>query len=721
VKKFDPIVLLVLLLVFIAVIVGAAQTPDEELLNAIFRQEDRMPKRYRDELPEAKRLYEQAQRSPYAACRARAGYMYGRYLWADGLYRDGLNFLFPALQQAQLIKDYRTIADCANIIGNTFYYQAYYDSALYYFDVSLHAFEASNDYTGQIRTLHDISLMFHRKGDFKKTIEYIFKKEQLEAQHPELLAEIESYGAMGSLLNDSLYYLEKISEALVDLRRHLANKDSVNLYKTYFNLGKAHSQLKNPLLAARFYIKMCEAMIRVGNTPDWQYVGMEYQSAGIEDSTFYYYRKSLKERNTATRLYNDWIVELMGDAHLNFSRPDSAIHYYDIAMSSNVELNNRLSIAGQHRNYVRAYTQLGEFQKAKYHLNEGLKLANEISLIHARNLYNAGRVMYEKMGDYEQAYYLQSRYAALADSIHRTETAINLARLQVEFKTSTKEREVEYLRQQSEIQDARLKARNLQIGLAVSLVVLVGSAAGFNFLKFRQKRKLSELLEQKNQLIEEQNQSLQKQNQEKEVLLAEIHHRVKNNLQIMSSLINIKARTIDLASKGVLDDVVNRIYALGLIYERLYKSEDLRNVNLNDYLNEQFSLLFTTLSNHASEVKAEIDVEPVWVDVETAMNIGLINNELLTNVMKYAFTPDQSDRRLWVRLYQQAGILIFEVSDNGLSLAKSGKDINFSFGLRFVEQVVKDKLNGTLEVYYKRGLSIKMKLKPVKSMVYGEH
>lgn len=711
---------LFILLVSLSNVTATAQVPENALMLAIRQQEERMLMKYRLEVAQARLLYEMAVASNCATCITRAGYMYGKYLWADGLYQDGLNYLFPALTRAKGQADYETVADCANIIGNTYYYQAYYDSALHYFEIAFKAFEAADDYAGQIRILHDISLMFHRKGDFKKTIEYIFINEQLEAQHPEVLAEIESYGAMGSLLNDSLYYLEKINKAHIELDRFRLSGDKNGISRAYFNLGKAYSQLKNPLRAARFYIKMCEAQVQAGKIPEWQYVAMAYQDAAVKDSTFYYYHQSLKMKDLATRLYNDWIVELIGDAHLHFDRPDSAIYYYDIAMRSNKELNNRLTIVGQHRNYVRAFTQLGDFQKAQYHLDQGLKLARQVSLIHVRNLYKEGTTLFEKMGDFKQAYQYQGWYSALSDSIHRSETAVNLARLQVDFKTSIKEREVERLTQQSEIKDARIRARNLQIGLAITLVALVGSGAAFYFLRFRQKKKMSELLEQKNRLIEEQNTSLLKQNKEKEVLLAEVHHRVKNNLQVMSSLINIKARTTDQASKVVLDDVVNRIYALGLIYEMLYNTDDLSNINLKEYLSQQFVLLFKTLNNFSVEVKQEISIEPIWVDVDTAMNIGLINNELITNTMKYAFTPDQPDRRVKIHLYRQNGTIKFEISDNGLSLFRSQKEIKSSFGLRFVEQIVTTKLRGKIEIAYNKGLSVCMSLKPIKSMKHEQ-
>lgn len=700
---------------------ASAQVTGNDLMQAILQQEERMTGKYRIEVVQARLLYDRAKASSCSSCEARAGYMYGKYLWADGLYKEGLSYLFPALEKAKILGDFGTVADCADIIGNTYYYQAYYDSALHYFEMAFEAFQAAGDFDGQVRVLHDISLMFHRKGDFKKTIEYIFRKEQLEAQHQQILAEIESFGAMGSLLNDSLYYMEKIERAYMEVEKLRAKGDDQGLYKAYFNLGKAYSQLKQPLLAAQFYIKMCATQSRIGKIPDWQYAAMAYQDAGIKDSTFFYYQQSVKEKNYATRLYNDWIVELLGDAHLHYGRPDSAIHYYNIALRGNVEANNRLSIAGQHRNYVRAYTQLGDYQSAKYHLDQGLKLAREVSLIHVRNLYNAGKVLFEKMGDFKQAYQYQSLYSELSDSIHRSETAVNLARLQVEFKTSIKEREVERLTQQSQIKDARIRARNLQISLAVTLVVLAGSGAAFYFLRFWQKKKTSELLKEKNRLIERKNRSLQLQNEEKGLLLAEIHHRVKNNLQIISSLINIKGRSTDSTSKMVLDDIVNRIHVLGLVYEMLYKSDNLSRINLKDYLHEQFDLLFRTFGNASTGIKPEIIIDSVWVDVDTAMNIGLINNELLTNVVKYAFTTDQPDRKVKIQLHPENGNIRFEISDNGLSLLKNQKEIKFSFGLRFVKQIVKTKLGGTLEINYNRGLMVSMNLKPIISMEHEQY
>jgi two-component sensor histidine kinase len=268
---------------------------------------------------------------------------------------------------------------------------------------------------------------------------------------------------------------------------------------------------------------------------------------------------------------------------------------------------------------------------------------------------------------------------------------------------------VEDLQQQNTLKEAQIEVRNIQIALSLALAGLVATAGTFYFTQYKSKKKASEQLESKNRLIENQNSVLIHQNKEKEALLAEVHHRVKNNLQVMISMINIKSRNADPQAVSVLNEVVNRIYVLGLIYEMLYKSSSLQAISLKEYLEKQLLLTFSTGdSSDLGGIRYTLEADDIQADVETAMNVGLIHNELLTNITKYAFPAGQTHRSVLIRLLKEGDTVTFCVHDNGTRLAWSPGKVEPSFGLRLVEQLVTSKLNGKLSMNYEGGLRVEV-------------
>lgn len=154
---------------------------------------------------------------------------------------------------------------------------------------------------------------------------------------------------------------------------------------------------------------------------------------------------------------------------------------------------------------------------------------------------------------------------------------------------------------------------------------------------------------------------------EKEVLLKEIHHRVKNNLLVVSNLLEFQS---DMFTEPelikVLDDSRNRIYSMALIHEKLYRSTNLEKINFGDYLEDLIDNLFESYNIQAGQIEFELDVEPVSLNIETAQPCGLIVNELVSNTLKHAF-PNGRSGIVYLGLHQnQEDKIILTVRDNGI-------------------------------------------------------
>jgi two-component system, sensor kinase len=129
---------------------------------------------------------------------------------------------------------------------------------------------------------------------------------------------------------------------------------------------------------------------------------------------------------------------------------------------------------------------------------------------------------------------------------------------------------------------------------------------------------------------------------EKEVLLKEIHHRVKNNLQLISSLINMQMRRLqDVSSKEALEECQNRVLAIALIHEMLYQSKDYARVPFSDYARSLAANIFQAIGVSPENLKLNIDFESISLAVDKAIPCGLILNELITNALKHAFPNER--------------------------------------------------------------------------------
>jgi PAS domain S-box-containing protein len=194
-------------------------------------------------------------------------------------------------------------------------------------------------------------------------------------------------------------------------------------------------------------------------------------------------------------------------------------------------------------------------------------------------------------------------------------------------------------------------------------------------------------------------QQLQSSLEEKELLLKEVHHRVKNNLQVVCSIFSLQAQYIeDPKILGILVESQNRINAMALIHEKLYQSSNLAQINFTDYIRNLTSGLFASYSTQASRVTLRLHVNVNSLNLDTAIRCGLIINELMSNALKYAFPNGRSGEvSLGVQAIS-ADQICLTVQDDGVGLPP-GLDLSQtnSLGLRLV-RILTRKLKGTLEI-----------------------
>ena len=191
---------------------------------------------------------------------------------------------------------------------------------------------------------------------------------------------------------------------------------------------------------------------------------------------------------------------------------------------------------------------------------------------------------------------------------------------------------------------------------------------------------------------------------EKEVLLKEIHHRVKNNLQVINSLLSLQSRRIDdKQTAAVFDELKNRIYSIALVHEKLYESKDLSNIDFGAYTRILVSHIHKTFPTSLSTVKLEINASSIFLQVNKAIPCALIINELVTNALKYAFQNGQKGEIIIEIKTNEQGKLTLTVADNGVGLPEDlDIDKPKALGLQIISALVRQ-LHGTLQVDKQNG------------------
>ena len=200
---------------------------------------------------------------------------------------------------------------------------------------------------------------------------------------------------------------------------------------------------------------------------------------------------------------------------------------------------------------------------------------------------------------------------------------------------------------------------------------------------------------------------------EKEVLLKEVHHRVKNNLQIISSILNLQSSTItDQNTLDLLKNSQNRIRSMSLIHELLYQTKDFSTINFSEYIVSISTNLFQSY-NQNKNTKLTLELDPLFLDLDIAISCGLIINELVTNSLKYAFDINQTNGEVKIQLSQKGDEVLLKIEDNGKGFPN---DIDFreteSLGMQLVVSLI-DQIDGEIILENTSGAKYELRFKNV--------
>jgi two-component sensor histidine kinase len=376
--------------------------------------------------------------------------------------------------------------------------------------------------------------------------------------------------------------------------------------------------------------------------------------------------RSGQGRNIISKLYNN-ISQVYNEYLKDYKK---ALDYLFKAEALNKENHNLSSLSFNYGNISLAYQKLDQPAQALVYSRKMLETSRLLERPERiRNAYNSMHNAFALAGRFDSALYYYKLADQLDDSLNNVAKTNEVIDLQTKYETGKKESEIRRLH-------TATIAKNKQIALLIAGLVLFALLAACMLWLYHRIRK--------------QRQEIAAQSKKLEIMMKELHHRVKNNLQIVSSLLSLQTYKVqDEEAVLVLKESQQRVQAMSFIHQRLYKTESLTAVNMKEYLTDLAESLVSSYGFNRDDFDLHITVEKEMLDIDKALPIGLIINELVTNALKYAYT-DISRPSLNITLTEEDAKLVCAIRDNGIGInEQQWKQKKNSFGKQLITALCK--------------------------------
>lgn len=511
--------------------------------------------------------------------------------------------------------------------------------------------------------------LYYEQGDYKQALHYELTALKIATNSTQdnvrLICQINNnIGFTYLKLSEGEKAIPYFTEALKIAE---SEKDNGTVYLLAANIVSAYLKLNEPQKAQYFFEDINK---RYAPPADRKYEGGDY---GITQ-TYLRIFMALKKYDKA-KIYCDKLIQSASNPNINLYTLSG---YYE-------------AIAGY-------YIETGNYTDALSYLKKNKALVTSVKDYPgmARN-YTLWFSLDTASNNYRSAVSNIVNAARINDSLFNATKSRQIALLQVEYETDKKESQIRILNQNAAIEKAKLKQSDMVKNVTAGGIVLLLIIAGLLYKQNRLRRKSNEVVTQKNQL-------LQNLLTEKEWLLKEIHHRVKNNLHTVICLLESQAAYLEEDALRAIESSQNRIYAMSLIHQKLYQSDDIKTINMDTYL-EEFTRYLSDSFGSPGNIRIYLAVDKIKLAVAQAIPLGLIINEAVTNAFKYAF-PNRAHGSITIELMEKDECVTLIIADTGIGMAYgTGDVIPNSLGLDLMRGLTTE-LNGTIRFENDNGTRI---------------
>lgn len=521
--------------------------------------------------------------------------------------------------------------------------------------------------------------------------------------HSQLALYFESEGVYDSAIYHFFKGIE-IYETFDSLRHKTIN--------AYFNLAGYYQKMEFFNEAQKALKKSADRAIEYKNYEHlpfvYQLLGSNIMEPNGADSSIIYFKMGMKMvdtlefENTSQAEVDNLILALNANLcfdYLSINSLDSAKKYLDnydhylqkLGPGQNYSEMNLALMKHQYYLAIKDFKNSLRFLDQRLILAKNLGLANDILIT-----LEAHSNHYRIAEQYDSAFFYTRKAMLFKDSLESVQVKQMVAEVETKYQTAEKEKKILKLET-----DAKLsESRNLLLsGLSIAFGLIIITVSIFYSIN----RKKSKRLAKQNIIIQESYTEI-------ENLIRESHHRIKNNLQVVSSLLKMQSKNVlSDEAKSALMEAFNRVKTIALLHQRLQGSQSFRKIKVKDFIEQLTGNIKHSLTTGESKIELETNIQSLEIETDDTISIGLIINELITNSIKYAF-PEKMGK-IEVSLESTAENLVLIVKDNGIGFPEnfdplSGK----SLGFKIVKSLA-TKLKAELEIENQNGALIQIKMK----------
>ncbi len=595
------------------------------------------------------------------------------------------------------------------------------DSSMIYYNKSIEVYKKINNHDGVATVYNNIGDYYDKIGNKKEAIVNYNKALEVikKGNNKRSLAYIQqnlgiSYGEVGNVEVGLkfLFSAVQLFQELEDKKgQYFALSNIGGIYyraKDYVNAEKYFQESADAAGEIEFTSGMATSYYRLGNIEskkDDPAKAYSYFSKAIELC------KKIEKHRTLADVYNS-----LGELYKNQKASDSSEYFYNEALKTAEPIKYNLARSTALIALSDLFFSKGKVNDAQKLAENGFALTKELgNIVEQKNASNLLYKIYKQLGNSNKALEMHEYYKKMEDSLKSEEVQKAIIRSQIHQEYLTlKARDSLNNIQKDSAHERSISEKEEQLNYAgklkTALLFLLGASVIVGSIIYLRYLKKSKLHAQ----IKEQNVVLEAKNKEKELLMHEIHHRVKNNLQIVSSLLKMPQKQInDNDAKEIMDESRQRIHSISLIHKLLYENENVKEVNSNQYFKELCETIVNSMSVPGQKIKLELGINEVKVAIDDFVPLALILNELLLNSLKYAFSGVQQPH-ISVKFEKSNGQYCLHYSDNGESDVSEKIKAKNSFGTKMIFNLAQQ-LNGLMDVTFNKGTEIKLEFPEAKA------
>lgn len=563
-----------------------------------------------------------------------------------------------AFTTAKSIKYEEGMALAYNRFGKIHFTRGNFDSAVFYYGQNLKLRFKEKNKAGLANTCINIGDVYLKKGDQVRALKYYRRSGQLFASVKDTAGLIVSHLRAGTLFIEQVNY-------------HAAEKS-----------------FESALLLAQpgmYEGERAYVLTEMGNL----------------FSLTQKYSQAIRCYNQASSLFYEWndeknlamVNNSLGNLYYHLSDYNRALEYYKRSKDYYENEDDEVKETVLTFNIGTVFYEQKKNAESIRYLEKALHSVNKRdAYLTQKILYTLSKAYYD-LKQYDKAFYYDARYDSVTSALFNTERDKQISELEIQYEVKEKQNQIRLLKATEELQHKTIEQKTHERNAWLAGALLLLAVVFVIYLGYRQKKKANAILTTQKSMIEQQH-------KEKELLLREIHHRVKNNLQVVSSILSLQSYKItDKNVSLAMKESRARVEAMSMIHRELYHDEKLTHISLPGYLLRLLDQVSKSYGFDETNLATDIEINVEEVDVETAIPLGLIVNEVLSNSFKHAFA-DVPEPLITLKINREDNHLLLTLKDNGKGPVENPS--NRSFGMELVQSLTKQ-LKGSLTTDHSAG------------------